>query len=254
MTEDVDEIRSSTTSALIARFCADAREMGNPRFTLALGNLKAKTPEREAAVNDLHAVARELRARAAVAEIRPLFESADDRVRRRAATQFWSLDPKAAEAAFLGTRFGQSTGEALRLTKLARDTPAEVPDLTGLNVDELVEKFVDGSIRLYATRFLDCIGDLGDLEIRNRIAPHVWDPARELKSRGNLARLVPLMDHPNDRVRLNAAIASLDLEPQKAAAILEGFVKRGREEFDIIDARHSLRMWREGKPVVWGVA
>ena len=253
MTEDVDEIRSSTTSALIARFCAGARRMGNPRPSFLPWNREANTPEREAAVEDVHAVVRELRARGAVAEIRPLYESEDDLVRSRAATLFWPLDPKTAQAAFLGVRFGQSTREALRLIKLARGTPAAVPDLTGLSADELVTKFVDASIRLYATRFLDCIGDRGDLEIRNRIVPHVWDPARELKSRGELARLVPLMDHANDRVRLNAAIASLDLEPQKAAAILEGFAKRGREEFDIIDARHSLRMWREGKPVVWGV-
>jgi HEAT repeat protein len=227
--------------------------MGNPRPSFIPGNLKARTPEREAVVNDLHAVARELRARNAVAEIRLLYESEDDPVRSRAATQFWAFDPETAQAAYLGVSFGQSTREALRLTKLARDTPAEVPDLTALSADQLVEKFVDGSIRLYATRFLDCIGDRGDLEVRNRIVPHVWDPARELKSRGALARLVPLMDHANDRVRLNATIASLDIEPQKAEAILQDFAKGARAPFDMMDAKRSLRSWREGETVVWGV-
>ena len=73
----------------------------------------------------------------------------------------------------------------------ARETSPERPDLTGLTDDELVERFVDGAIRLYATRFLDCFGDPADLKIRNNILPHVWDPARELKAHGALANLFP---------------------------------------------------------------
>jgi HEAT repeat protein len=254
MTVDPKEIASQTTAQLVERFAADARRLGNPRRPRDPRNLKPRTPEFQALSGDLRAVASELRARNAVAEVRPLYDSEEDPVRSFASTQFGAFAPEVAQAAFFGVRFGVSTREALALTQLALDTPAERPNLTGLSDDELVERFTDGAIRLYATRFLDCLGDPADLEIRNNILPHVWDPARELKAHGALAKLVPLMDHPNERVRLDAATACHDIEPQKAHTILSEVAARGREEFDVMDAKRVLERWSRGQGVVWGVA
>ena len=207
MTGASQEISSLTTAQLVERFAADARQMGVPLRSLDLRNFKPRSAESKAAGDDLQAVASELRARNAVTEVRPLYDSNEDPVRSFASTQFHAFAPELARAAFSGVRFGVPTPEVLALTQRARETSPERPDLTGLTDDELVERFVDGAIRLYATRFLDCFGDPADLEIRNNILPHVWDPARELKARGALAKLAPLMDHPNERVRLDAATA-----------------------------------------------
>ena len=249
MNADADEFRSLATSELIARFSDDARRMSNVHRQFEAGDFKTGSSEFKFLFVDLKAVSRELRARNAAVEIRQMFESEDDAVRHFATTHFWTLDRELAQAASSGARFGEPTREALRLMRLARDTPKDVPILTELTVDDLIASFVDASIRLYGARFLDCAGVRADREIRTRIARHVRGIARELKSRGAVGRLVPLMDHANERVRLDAAIASLDLEPQKAAAILEGVVKRGREEFDVTDAKRSLRLRPGGKSV-----
>lgn len=253
MTVDSREISSLTTAQLVERFAADARRMGNPQRPLDPRNLKPRTPEFEAVGGDLQAVARELRARNAVEQVRPLYESDEDPVRSFASTQFRAFDPELARAAFSGARFAVPTREVVALTRRVRDTSSERPDLTGLTDDELVERFIDGAIRLYATRFLDCLGDPADLEIRNNLLPHVWDPARELKAHGALAKLVPLMDHPNERARLDAATACLDIEPQKANAIIQAAAVRSREQFDMMDAKRVIQQRSRGQCVVWGV-
>ncbi|MBV8662352.1 MAG: DUF2019 domain-containing protein [Hyphomicrobiales bacterium] len=253
MSVDPHEIASLTTAQLVERFAADARGMGVPLRSLDLRNFKPRTPEIETIGGDLRAVARELRARNAVEAVRSLYESDEDPVRSFASTQFGAFAPEAARAAFLGVRFGVPTREVLAMTQRARSTPAERPNLTGLTNDELVERFVDGATRLYATRFLDCLGDPADLEIRNKILPHVWDPARELKARDALAKLVPLMDHPNERVRLDAATACLDIESPKADAILQAAAVRSRDEFDMMDAKRVIERRSRGQGVVWGV-
>jgi hypothetical protein len=253
MTTDSQEISSLTTAQLVERFAADARQMGVPLRSLDVRNFKPRSPEIKAAGDDLRAVARELRARNAAAEVRPLYDSNEDPVRSFASTQFHAFAPELARAAFSGVRFGVPTPEILALTQRARETSPERPNLAGLTDDELVERFVDGAIRLYATRFLDCLGDPADLEIRNNILPYVWDPARELKARGALAKLAPLMDHPNERVRLDAATACLDIEPQKADAILQAAAARSREQFDMMDAKRIIQQRSQGQGVVWGV-
>jgi hypothetical protein len=76
---------------------------------------------------------------------------------------------------------------------------------------------------------------------------------KALKARGALAKLAPLMDHPNERVRLDAATACLDIEPQKADAILQAAAARSREQFDMMDAKRIIQQRSRGQGVVWGV-
>jgi hypothetical protein len=61
------------------------------------------------------------------------------------------------------------------------------------------------------------------------------------------------MDHPNERVRLDAATACLDIEPQKADAIIHAAAARSRDEFDRMDAKRVIERRSRGQGVVWGV-
>ena len=118
-----------------------------------------------------------------------------------------------------------------------------------MTLDALIERFVDAATRLYATRFLDCVGEHADLELRNRIVGEEGDILRELKARGALDRLLPLLDGADPAVRPQAAIACLAIATDKAIAILEA-ATRSYDSLERSDAKHYLYLWREGKPVV----
>jgi hypothetical protein len=254
MSSDLSDIAGQNTDQLIQRFVAYALRLGYPwdaNEKIKI-QLKPGMPEHDSVVNELKAVARELRARQPVAQVRPLYESEHRSVRRFASTLLATVDPDLAQAAFRGAQYDLPTDEVVDLMRRARTPQPERPTLAELTPDALVERFVDASTRLYATRFLRCFDDPLDLEVRNDILVNVWDAAREIKARGELAKLAPLMDHANVRVRLNAAMACLGLEPQKASAILEAIGERG-EEFDMMDAKNALYHWRRGDGVVWGV-
>jgi hypothetical protein len=252
MTADATEIRSLTAAQLVERFAADARRIGNPQKPMAKGNLKPGTPEYEIAASDLKAVSSELRARNAVAEVLPLFHSESNPVRAFAQGHFGRFDRELARSAFYGVQYGLPTQEVVELRRRVRAVPPDRPTLADMAVDELVGRFVDATTRLYATRFLDCIGDEGDMDIRNRIIGEEGDILRELKVRGALDTLLPLLDHQNPVVRAETATACLALDTEKAIAILES-VAKSWEYLEKSYAIDALKAWREGKPVIWGV-
>ena len=173
-------------------------------------------------------------------------------MRSLASSQFSKFDPELAQAAFYGVQFGVPTREVVALTRRARATPADPPSLAGLSVEALVAAFLDASTRLYATRFIDCVGEPDDLEIRNRIVVEISRLAHELNARGALARLAPLMDDANDRVRIDAAMLCLATDTEKARAILDDAAARSRDIFDRMSAGRALGLWAEGKLVLSG--
>jgi len=254
MSSDLSDIAGQNTDQLIQRFVAYALRLGYPwdaNEKIKI-QLKPGMPEHDSVVNELKAVARELRARQPVAQVRPLYESEHRSVRRFASTLLATVDPDLAQAAFRGAQYDLPTDEVVDLVRRARTPPPERPALAELTPDALVERFVDASTRLYATRFLCCFDDPLDLEVRNGVLVDVWDAAREIKARGEMAKLAPLMDHANVRVRLNAAMACLGIDPQKAGALLDAIGERG-EEFDMMDAKGAMYRWRQGNGVLWGV-
>jgi HEAT repeat protein len=157
-----------------------------------------------------------------------------------------------AWAAFRGAEYDLPTDEVRALTQRARTPPPERPSLAEMTVDALLDRFVDATTRLYATRFLDCIGQLSDMAIRNRIVTEEGDILRELKARGALERLLRLFDHANVTVRTEAATACLAIDTAKAIAILEAFPKDG-EYLEKCDVNTALERFRRGKGVIWGV-
>ena len=118
-----------------------------------------------------------------------------------------------------------------------------------MTLDALLARLVDAATRLYATRFLDCVSDPGDLDVRNRITDEEGDLLDALKARGALDRLLPLLGHENSTVRSQAAIACLGIATEKAAAILEELTK-SRDVLEMAGAKRTLDRWRQGKPAI----
>jgi hypothetical protein len=249
MSDETNAI-APTTPQLIERFIADATRIGLPRDRDDPRRLRMGTPERDATVNDLHAVARELCVRKPVAEVQALYENENAGVRTFASTLLAAVDPKLAEAAFRGLAFDTPARQVVALARRARVPPPEKPSLADMTLDVLIERFIDAATRLFATRFLDCLTKRADLELRNRIVDEESDILRELKARGALDRLLPLLDEPNSAVRPQAAIACLAIATDKAIAILEA-TTRSYDSFESSDARHYLFQWREGRPGIW---
>ncbi len=160
-------------------------------------------------------------------------------MRSWASAQFASIDPEGSDAAFRGLIQGVSARDALALMRRARQLPPTKPTLEDMTVDELAARFEDAAEREYGTHFLDCIGESQDMALGNCICAEIWDIMRELKARGALSRLLPLLASPNMTVRREAATACLRIaEPQSVAALA---------------AREALDGWRKNGSVVYGI-
>jgi hypothetical protein len=252
MTKQASRFTSTGTPELIERFAANAIHIGLPGERDDPPRLRQGTPERQTAVDDLHALARELRVRSPVAEVLPLYESENTAVRCHASILLASVDPEFAEAALRGLRYGAPTREVVALVRRAYTPPPQEPPLQAMTLDALLERFVDAAMRLYATRFLDCVADPGDLDVKNEIVDEEGDLLRELTARGALERLVPLLDHDNATVRSQAALACLGIATERAVAILEA-TTASRDALESAAIKRALDRWRKGQPVIWDV-
>jgi hypothetical protein len=210
------------------------------------------SPERNARVATIKALGAALVARKPLQEVRPLFEDDDPNVRAWAAGQFIDIDPLWSYAALAGLRAGHSTQGVLDLMERAIEEPPSQPTLKEMPDDALVARFEDAATREYATRFLDCDEDQNDIDTRNRILGEVWDIMRELKARGLLGRLLPLLDSANVTVRREAATACLRVAEEKAVAVLED-IGANEGVDDKYTARDALIHWRKNGMVVYGV-
>ena len=253
-----DDYAAMTTQRLLQLFVEAAKATptiyAEWRATMVSGVVDKfkSTPEREASIAAIKALGAALLARKPIPELEPLFEDGDPNVRAWAAGQFIGIDPLLAHATLEGLRAGLSTQEVLDLMERAIEEPPSQPTLKEMPDDALVARFEDAATREYATRFLDCDEDQDDIDTRNRILGEVWDVMRELKARGLLERLLPLLASPNVTVRREAATACLRGAEQQAVAALEDIaVNEGAD--DKYAAREALDNWRKNGMVVYGV-
>ena len=107
-------------------------------------------------------------------------------------------------------------------------------------------------MREYGTHFFACIGDSNDMALRNRIGAEIWDIMRELKARGPLGRLLPLLASPNMTVRREAATACLRIAEPQALAALEQVAAKAKGD-DKFAAREELEASRKNRRVVYGI-
>jgi HEAT repeat protein len=208
-----------------------------------------QTPERGALVSRIHALGVALSARKAIAQIRKLFEDDDVDVRAWAGGQFVGIDPEWATAAISSAYKKLPTGDVLALRDRARQEPPSRPSLAEMSDEALLGRFEDAAERLDATRFLDTVGDPNDLETKNRLIGEGADVLREVKSRGLLERLLPLLTHANPTVRFRAAQGCLRIAESRAVAALEEIAAKRNFE-DSIHASGTLSNWRKGKCLV----
>ena len=209
-------------------------------------------PEMVEAVKAGVGAALALTARNATAEIQSLFRDDDPDVRANAATLFASIDREAASAAMHSLQAQCSTEEMLALRRLARETPPRRPTLQEMSDDALVARFENAATRENATQFLDTVTEKKDLATSNRVGRELVDIIAELKARGLLARLVPLLSSANLTVRWRSAQACLRLAEDQAVAALESVSAKGGFK-DGWAARDTLEAWRKGTCLVDGI-
>ncbi len=97
------------------------------------------------------------------------------------------------------------------------------PDLKALTDEQLAQRFCDLSLEEYDA------GRGNELKRVIRLARAVIAITRVLESRGAdaLRVLLPLLNHPNAQVRLDAARAIMPVEQDRATATLKALSERG---------------------------
>lgn len=240
----------ASTDELLLQFAEVAKIAGTA--STPYRGIPKRTPERDRLVQELQRLGEQIRKRKPISRVRELLEHENLDVRGWAAAQFHSLDPERASASFNGLLAKLSTAEVLALTRRARQAPPSSPSITAMSSPALVERFEDAAMREYATRFLNCIDEPADMALRNDIVSKVFDIMRELKSRGQLALLIPLLESANVTVRREAAIACLKVEPDRATAALEWIALNG-DQLEPVKAKETLERWRRGAGIVYGV-
>lgn len=212
-----------STTQLIERFISEANHIGGP-----LSPSRLKVPVRSAEFvkgrDGLHAMGDILRNRKPVGLLRQhLFESDSADVRSWAGTLLHEADPEWAEAAVNGLFHGLTTQEVLAWRRRLLQPVPHKPNCRDMSVVQLVECFIDACERCYgATRFLnEDEGGGTSMKAYNAILDESRTVTGELKRRGELAALLPLLDHPMITVRQQAATLCTAVAPERSIPVLK---------------------------------
>jgi len=223
------------------------------RLATSLGSLwsrqfkpAVRTPERVEMSGALGAIGAELRARKPIEKLRPLFDHENVDVRFHAAWSFLQVDPDWAIATISALGTDLSTKDVIALGARAKKRPPARPTLKEMSTEQLVARFEDAATREYATQFLGGQFEPYDVKLRNRIVDEIRGVADELKSRGALASILPLLDHANITVRNSAAIYCLDVAPERALPVLEA-ISAGRDKIEAVSASWAIDRWRKAQ-------
>jgi hypothetical protein len=231
----------TTTDALINSFVRTAKAA---RSLYTLESIPERTVERDALIQEMHMVSAELKRRAPIQELRPLFDHESNDVRGHAAWQFMDIDEEWASATLNALRNNLSTAEVMALRARVRNGPPRRPLLKDMSVNELAARYEDAGIRNYATQFMARGGEFWNVKLSNKIAGELHEIINELKSRNALTALLPLLDHANMTVRGRAAATCLSIAPDRAVPILEAINESGGW-FDKGNASWALYRWRD---------
>jgi hypothetical protein len=245
----VAEFKTAAKQLGTARWQVETlRELKDPNAKITRANPEILMPIAE----HLRGIVDSMRVHGVGGPIERLLRDDDPDVRATAAIAFAALAPELANAAGQSAYVGLPTGKVLELQRRARQRPPERPTLAEMNDDDLVVRFEDAAERESATRFLDCLDDPADKDLQNEIVGEVWNIMRQLKSRGLLPRLLPLLANDDLTVRREAATACLRVAAPQAEAALESVTRDGTYP-DSFLARESLANWRDKGQIVYGV-
>ena len=246
---------------LVAEFKAAAKQVGTARWHVEtlreLRDPNAKITRADPKVlmpiaERLRGIVDSLRVHGVGAPIERLLRDDDPDVRATAAIAFADLAPELANAAGRSAYVGVPTDKVLELQRRARQKPPDRPTLAEISDDDLVARFKDAAERESGTHFLDYLDDPADKDLQNEIVGEVRDIMRQLKARGLLPRLLPLLASDDLTVRRQAATACLRVAAPESEAALESVARDG-EYPDNIDARDALASWRTKGLIVYGV-
>jgi hypothetical protein len=242
MTVDYSQL---STDELLQRFVDTAKRAGTI-YSLDRDKLR-NAAQRKVLVPQMQALGAELRKRNPTERLRQLFDDEDRDVRGWAGPQFLSVDPDWAHATTLGLNCGLTTREVLAWQeRISRGAPPK-PTLQEMTVPQLLDRFVDACERCHGTtQFLSDEETGGpDVKAYNKASGEIYRVAKELNDRGELAALVPLMDHSFITVREKAALNCLDIASEKAVVTLEAVGESGSPK-EAVEASLMLRFWRWG--------
>jgi HEAT repeat protein len=246
---------------LLELFTDGARQLGfvtnrNERLRWLKGARETKPEVDDEACRPIIARTREiaeaLRERKSIAAVKLLLEDDDPDVRAVASIALGDLAPDLSYAAVQAAYAGLATDHVADLQRRARQKPPERPTLAELSDDDLIARFKDAAERESGTHFLDYLDDPADKDLQNEIVVEVWDIMRQLKARGLLARLLPLLASDDLTVRREAATACLRVAAPQAEAALESVARDGTYP-DSFLAREALANWRDKGQIVYGV-
>jgi hypothetical protein len=264
-----DDYASLSTTRLLELFADGARKMGvgrgNDAFHRRLRSnpLKVLVPSEpldwveirsniEKGLQTIIAVEKALRARGAIPEITRLLDEADPDVRFCAMMRFSDIAPELASSASHSFNAQLPTRDVLELRRRARQAPPSRPTLQEMSNDALIERFEDAATREGGSHLLDPIDEPEDQETCSRLNGELLDIMRELKVRGLIGKLTPLLDSTNSAVRFRAGQACLRSAEKKAVEALESVVANGDFE-EAVAARETLDGWRKEECLVDGL-
>jgi hypothetical protein len=239
----VSDLAERSTDDLVRDFKDTAKRLGTVFTAKSTPHKFNRTPERNASVERMLALGATLCARRPMADIRALLNDADTDVRGWAAGQFLSIDREWASATFSGLIHEMPARQVLALRRRALTPPPKGPPLAEWSTASLAERFEDAAMRQYAERFVPK-GDPTDMSLHNRIVGEIIKIRNELIRRNEVASLLPLLDSPNIVVRVQAARATLPVDPERASAVLEAVVA-SKDYYPLLAADETLRRWRE---------
>jgi len=238
---------SSSTDDLAQKFADLERQIGHMSPS---GDEAADETKIGALFDDLQAVITELLKRKPTDKLQELFFHEDADVRNWAGIYLHRVNPEVAHAAVTSAIYGFTTKEVLALCDRIRRGPPPTPTLQEMTVPQLLARYIDACERCYgATRFLDD-EETGGPNVKgyNKASGEIYRVGKELNDRGQLAALVPLMDHPLITVRQKAGMHCLDIASGKAVATLEA-VNANKERNDVKESGEAYLMlffWRKG--------
>ncbi len=268
MSSPSDDLKQWPTSLLVDRFIALLSPFGSLPMSkfLPIPGLKNRANEFKTAIEEARPVADELNRRRDPDAGDRLMGNLNPGVRMGVFAMLTPGAPKEIVAAgMLGPLSGLPDETACGLFERALTTGEESVSLAELSEDELVDRLVEFCLRNFmAWNFFNLHSDQEQIDASNSIITEIMRVLVALKQRGALGRLVPLLKHTNQNVRLWAADGALFVDEAAALSTLNAIIDEGAPEsarmylppgpgLTNVFAKRALDLWRKERRGVHGL-
>jgi HEAT repeat protein len=268
MTPPLKDLKQWPTSFLVDRFIAVLSPFGTMSAAdfLPIQGLKNRADDFKRAVEEARALAKELDRRGDYQAGDRLLSCPNPAVRLGI---FCLLLPDAPRemrvAAMIGPLSGLPDETAGELFLRALSTKDDHSSLAALSEDDLLRRFEEFCLRNFiAWNFFNLHADQEQIDASNSIMDEIMRILVALKERNAVQRLVPLLKHENQNIRLWAAEGVLFVNEEAALATLAGIADEGTPgsaRMYLLDgpgltnssAMRSLKRWRNERRGVYGL-